>query len=262
MSILKLEPQIANNSANFSFGNVFASNFYYANGALFSGGGSGTVKYTANTNPPSSNNSPGDQWFNTASQTLYEYINDGTGNYWVDVQSPTISSVASTIMQNGNSNISLTNSGNLSISVAGTNNVFVASNTGAFVSGGLTVAGTTSTQLTTKVYSSKTGATGIVNHDVSTSGTFYHTNPVANFTVNFTNVPTTDSRITEVSLIIAQSGTAYMPTSVQIDGVAQTIKWQGGSAPSGNSSKTDIVLFSLQRNVTSWIVYGQSSSYS
>ena len=41
MSILKLEPQIANATANFSFGNVFASNFYYANGTLFSGGSGG-----------------------------------------------------------------------------------------------------------------------------------------------------------------------------------------------------------------------------
>ena len=78
MSILKLEPQIANSSANFAFGNVFASNFYYANGQAFSGG---SVKFTATTTPPSANNSPGDQWFNTTSQTLYEYINDGTGNY-------------------------------------------------------------------------------------------------------------------------------------------------------------------------------------
>jgi hypothetical protein len=41
MSILKLEPQLANNSANFTFGNVFASNFYYPNGTLYTTGGGG-----------------------------------------------------------------------------------------------------------------------------------------------------------------------------------------------------------------------------
>lgn len=258
MSILKLEPQLANSTANFAFGNVFASNFYYANGQAFSGG---SVKFTATTTPPSANNSPGDQWFNTTSQTLYEYINDGTGNYWVDVQSPTISSSASTIMQNGNSSISLAQSGNLSINIAGTNNVLVASNTGATVSGGLTVSGTTSIKLTSEVYVSQTGATGVVSHDLSTGGTFYHTNPLANFTANFTNVPTTDSRIIEVSLIISQAGTAYMPTTVQIDGSSQTVKWLGSSTPSGNASKTDIVTFKLQRVSSSWVVYGQSSVF-
>lgn len=350
MSILKIEPQVANNTANFAFGNVFAANYYYANGAIFSGGGggSGTVKYTANANPPSSNNSPGDQWFNTTSQILYEYINDGTGNYWVDILSPTISSSVSTLMSSGNSSIALAESGNLSINIGGTSNVLVVANnsatitgniivsgnivgnltgnkaivnngfystnnfTGTFtdgivldyvtgngrisvgtndginfykngvgntlihaidangnttVSGALSVTGSTllsgatSIQLTSEIYTSKTGATGVVAHDLTAGGTFYHTNPAANFTANFTNVPTTDARIIVVSLIIAQASTAYVPTAVQIEGVAQTIKWMGGSAPTGNNSKTDIISFSLQRSTTSWIVYGQSASY-
>jgi hypothetical protein len=347
MSILKIEPAVANSSANFSFGNVFSTGYFYANGAPFSSG-SGTVKFTANTTPPVSNNSPGDQWYNTTSQILYEYINDGTGNYWVDVASPSITTTASTLMSSGNSNISLATSGNMSVSISGTSNVLVVSNTSATITGNVTVSGNiignltgnsalvsngfystnsyvgsytsgivvdyttgtgrisvgtsdgisfykngvgntlihaidangnttvsgaltvtgstllggaTTIQLTSEIYTSKTGATGVVTHDLTTGGTFYHTNPAANFTANFTNVPTTDARIIVVSLMIAQAGTAYMPTAVQIDGVAQTIKWINGSAPSGNASKTDIVSFSLQRSTTSWIVYGQAASY-
>jgi hypothetical protein len=30
----------------------------------------------------------GDQWYDTTSDVLYEYINDGTSNYWVDTTSP------------------------------------------------------------------------------------------------------------------------------------------------------------------------------
>jgi hypothetical protein len=56
------------------------------------GGGGGGGTYTAATTPPASGNSRGDMWYNTSSDVLYEYISDGTGNYWVDVQSPTIAS--------------------------------------------------------------------------------------------------------------------------------------------------------------------------
>lgn len=155
MAILKIEPQVANSTANFSFGNVFASNFYYANGTLFSGGGSGTVKYTANSAPPLSNNSPGDQWFNTTSQTLYEYINDGTSNYWVDILSPTVTSssfTANTVIS-GNSNITVNQNSNIALSVSGTSNVIVASNTAVAIKGNITITnvlltGITSTTLT------------------------------------------------------------------------------------------------------------------
>lgn len=142
MSLLKLEPQLANSSANFAFGNVFASNFYYANGTLFSGGGSGTVKYTAATTPPSSNNSPGDQWFNTTAQKLYEYINDGTGNYWVDILTPTISSASlNGSMVSGNSNVIVNANGNITLSASGTTNVVVVSNTATSVLGNVSVTG-------------------------------------------------------------------------------------------------------------------------
>lgn len=397
MSILKVEPQIANSSANFQFGNVFAANYYYANGTLV--GGSGTVKYTADTNPPISNNNPGDQWYNTSTQTLYEYVYDGTTSYWVDIVSPTISNTNANIMQNGNSNVTLTPSGNLSISISGTSNVVVTtatsmnisaavisangfystnnytgtftdgivvdyvtgtgrisvgsndgvsfykngvagsslmnidtngnttipgsmstvngfystnnfagtftngivvdyltgtgrisvgansgisfykngvgsssifsidSNGNATIPGSLTVAGSmvftgsTTIQLTSEMYSTKPGATGVVIHDLVTGGTFYHVNPAANFTINFTNVPTTDMRITVASLIISQGASAYVPTAVQIEGVSQTVKWLYGVAPTGNSSKTDIISYNLQRVGSSWIVYAQSAYY-
>jgi hypothetical protein len=55
----------------------------------FSSGGAG-LTYTANTAPPSSGNVTGDQWYNTTTNVLYEYLNDGTSKYWIDIQSPTI----------------------------------------------------------------------------------------------------------------------------------------------------------------------------
>jgi hypothetical protein len=56
------------------------------------GGGGGTsLTYTADVTPPGAANIA-DQWYNTTTNTLYEYINDGTTNYWVDIQTPTVSS--------------------------------------------------------------------------------------------------------------------------------------------------------------------------
>ena len=128
----------------------------------------------------------------------------------------------------------------------------------------LTVSGKASFNgMTTEKTNALTGATGTVAHDLSTGAIFDHTSLAADFTVNFTNVPTTNSRTISVALILSQGATAYMPTAVQIDGSAQTILWQGGSAPSGTASGTDIVSFTLIRSSGgAWKVIGSATSYS
>ena len=66
------------------FGNAIRSdNYCYANGVPIPTG----IVYTAATTPPAGPD-VGDQWYNTTSDVLYEYINDGTSNYWVDTTSP------------------------------------------------------------------------------------------------------------------------------------------------------------------------------
>jgi hypothetical protein len=83
-------------------GNVVANTVYTTtgirwagNGVAFSSGGAG-LTYTANIAPPSSGNVTGDQWYNTTTNVLYEYLNDGTSKYWVDIQSPTIANTTPT----------------------------------------------------------------------------------------------------------------------------------------------------------------------
>ena len=115
--------------------------------------------------------------------------------------------------------------------------------------------------LISEVSSTINGATGTVVHNTTTGGVFYHTAPAANFTANFTNVPTTNDRITTVALIIAQGVTQYMPTAVQIGGAAQTIEWFGGSVPGGTANGFDIVSFTLIRQSSTWTVLGASSTY-
>lgn len=296
MALLKIEPGVANSSANFTFGNVYSAGYFYANGDPFSGGGgSGTVKYTTATTPPASNNSPGDQWFNTADQVLYEYVNDGVSTYWVDILTPTVAidQGYSTVTSNGTSNVIVIDSGNINFSVAGSSNVAVFSSTALTLTGNisannivgnlttaeqtnitsvgtltsLTVSGNATFsswatfQQSAEVISSLTGATGTVAHDLSTAATFYHSTPSANFTANFTNVSTTNSRAIVTALVVAQGSTPYIPSAVQIDGSAQTVKWAGGTAPSGTASKVEIFSFSLLRVGSAWTVLGQTSNY-
>jgi len=72
-------------TGNITGGNILSDNYYYANGTPVPPG----IVYTANTAPPTS---PApkvtDQWYDTASDVLYEFLNDGTSTYWVDTTSP------------------------------------------------------------------------------------------------------------------------------------------------------------------------------
>lgn len=121
--------------------------------------------------------------------------------------------------------------------------------------------GLTTFNQTTEVVNTKTGATGTIEHDFSTGSLFLHSNIAANFTANFTNVPTTNNRSTTVALILDQGATAYIPNALQIDGAAQTIKWSGGSVPSGTNNYIDIVNFTLIRANNAWTVIGSLSTY-
>ena len=78
-------------------GNVYSDTVYTTtgirwagNGVAFSSGGGAGLTYTANTAPLTTGNVSGDQWYNTITDVLYEYVNDGTTSYWVDIQSQTI----------------------------------------------------------------------------------------------------------------------------------------------------------------------------
>ena len=120
-----------------------------------------------------------------------------------------------------------------------------------------TVKGNLKVQNIQEEFATLTGATGTVTHNCDVQNIFYHTSPAADFTVNITNLTLIGGNATTVSLIIAQGATAYIPTAVQIGGVAQTLNWQGGSAPSGTNSGIDVVSLSILNNGGTYIVLGQ-----
>jgi hypothetical protein len=92
--------------ANITSNTITISNgIFWSNGnAYSSGSGTGTghgVTYTAANVPPTTGNTPGDQWYDTITNVLYEYLTDGTTSSWVDVQSPAMSTNATY----GNANV-------------------------------------------------------------------------------------------------------------------------------------------------------------
>lgn len=111
-------------------------------------------------------------------------------------------------------------------------------------------------------FASLTSATGVVAHDCSTGHIFRHSSISANFTANFTNLTLEEGYATTLTLSLDQGDPAYMPTAVQIGGVAQTIVWQGNSTPSGTAYGEDVVSFSILRTgASTYTVLGQRVAF-
>jgi len=115
---------------------------------------------------------------------------------------------------------------------------------------------------TEEAFATLTGATGTVAHDCDNGHIFYHTTPAADWTANFTNLGLTAEHATTLSIVISQGATAYIPSAVEIGGVAQTLLWQGGSAPSGTADGTDVVAFSILNDGGTYVVMGQLVGFS
>ena len=124
-------------------------------------------------------------------------------------------------------------------------------NTGTIATPAITGGTSTNTVLVSpeeRTTVSATAATGTINFDAVTQSVLYYTtNSSANWTLNvrgssgttLNSMLATGDSITVVFLA-TNGSTAYYPTAYQIDGVAVTPKWQGGTAPTaGNASSID-----------------------
>jgi len=108
---------------------------------------------------------------------------------------------------------------------------------------------------------SRTAATGVVDHDMATANIFNHSNLAGNFTCNVTNLSLPTNNAINVTLVINQGVTPYMPTAFQIGGVAQTINWLNGIEPAGSASKIDVASFSILNNSGTYTVLGSLSTF-
>jgi hypothetical protein len=105
-----------------------------------------------------------------------------------------------------------------------------------------------------------TAATGTINFDVTTQSIiFSNVNATANFTLNVRGNATTTLNtllgIGEVASVVFMNqngGSAYWPSTFQIDGVTITPKWNGGTAPTGgNASALDIYMYTIIKTAAS-----------
>ena len=128
-------------------------------------------------------------------------------------------------------------------------------------SNSLTVNGTMSFQQTTEKVNASSISSNIMTCDYTTGAIYYQsTNPSANFTVNFTNVPTVNNKAITFTIFVTQGATGYIPSAVQIDESAQTIKWAQATQPTPTANKIDIFSFTLIRLSSSWTVFGNANT--
>jgi hypothetical protein len=112
-----------------------------------------------------------------------------------------------------------------------------------------------------EAFTTKTAATGVVVHNYSTGSIFEHSSISSNFTINITNLTLPSGNVGNVTVILNQGTTPYIPNAIQIAGVAQTINWQGGTPPTGNADKKDIVTFTILNNSGTYTVFGNLATY-
>jgi hypothetical protein len=102
----------------------------------------------------------------------------------------------------------------------------------------------------------------VIGMDYSVGNNFFLSNtPSANMTINVTNAPTTAGRVFTLNLLVTQGSTGYVPTTLNINGGATTLKWNAGVTPSPTSSagKIDIFTFTVVYRASAFTVLVSSN---
>jgi hypothetical protein len=154
----------------------------------------------------------------------------------------------------------ITTSGGLTVPVGQT----LTSNGTLTATGGVNLSGTVDVQELREAVVDITLASGTTGTLDWAAGNIYYipTAPTGAMTFNLVNVPTDVNKIMTINVFVVQGSTGRIPSTFQIAGVGQTIRWPGGTAPTPTSTagKIDIFSFTLQRTSGgAWIVYGSSS---
>lgn len=112
---------------------------------------------------------------------------------------------------------------------------------------------------------------GTENLNVLSGSHMYHTsNAAGNFTLNVRgNVSTTLNSLmaigetSSVVFSVTQGTTAFLLTALTIDGNAQTVRWQGGTAPTaGNASSIDVYTFAITKTANAtFMVLGSQTRF-
>ena len=97
--------------------------------------------------------------------------------------------------------------------------------------------------------------------DYNNGNIFYATTAPTSgdFTLALTNVPTTNGRVTNITLILPQGATARRPSAnaISINGTSTLVNWVGGNTSfTPTASKTDIFNFTILRRSSAFTVAG------
>lgn len=114
-------------------------------------------------------------------------------------------------------------------------------------------------QVGEKLQSKSITGSGAFTFQCANGQVFYVDTPANNWTCNFTDLAAPSNYATAATIVIKQGATPYMPTGVSIAGTGATIKWQGGSAPTGTANAVDVVTFSILNVGGTYTVLGQST---
>ena len=104
--------------------------------------------------------------------------------------------------------------------------------------------------------SSTIGLSALVSHSLFISSASN------NKTLNLSNLSLSASQGTNITVMWQQGSTPFMVTSLNVNSTSVTINWQGGSAPSGTANGVDVISFSIYYTGSSYVVTGQSVSFS
>lgn len=221
-------------------------------GATGSIGGTGATGagrfFYGNTTPVSA--AAGDRWFHTDDLTQLIYLDDGTSLQWTEIVAKSNSGAnpyLSNLQTPTSLNADLLPKTDMFSSLGGANLRFK----NLFLGG----------PVFEKIVN-VSNATGVVVHDTTTTATWVHSSISANFTVNFTNVPTTNNQIMNFTLICLQGGVARYPSACQINSASATINWLENTVPSPTANKKEFYTFSILRtSAGSWLVFGSMTTF-
>ena len=199
-------------------------------------------------------------------------VSDGT-NYAIlsaiggTVAASTLTAASTVTLSPANANVVLSPSGTGIVTVApatagSLNNVTIGQSTalaGTFTS--LTASGTTTLGQISEVLFPIASYGTSQSTAFTNGGVYYLTGMTGNFTFNWTSVPTTTARTFTLTLILGQGGTAYVPTTLQVNSAGVTINWAGGVTASGRANKIDVVSFFIYNVSGTFTAVGALGSY-
>jgi len=129
--------------------------------------------------------------------------------------------------------------------------------------GGVNIAGATSIAEFREEVGNVTLSSNVGTFDWTADNVYYiATAPTGAMTFNFTNVPTDNNYMLTTNVFVTQGSTGYIPTTLNINGAAQTIRWANGLTPTATNGagKIDIFSFTMHRTGSStWIVYATAN---